>query len=101
VTTQAKAALWVGIVLIVAMSLYPPWLMFTTSASSGATISGYTAVYTKGYAPLFTPPEGYGMVVDLSRLVVQWVVVAAITLGLVLTLNQKPETTPNTGTATV
>jgi hypothetical protein len=104
-TTQAKTALWVGIVIIVAMSLFPPWVVFQTSSSRGVVYSGYTVVYSKGYAPLFMPPESYNSFVDLSRLVVQWVIVAAITLGLVVTLNQKPEApgeptpTPDTGPA--
>ena len=77
-------------VVVVAMGLFPPWLAFSTSASRGVDITGYPAVYAKGYSPLFLPPEGPGVFVDLSRLLVQWVIVAAVTLGLVVTYNTRP-----------
>jgi hypothetical protein len=88
----ALIALWVGVGLMLLMGLYPPWVVYTYRTGdmpmSGGPLSSY------GHAFLFNPPwtlgsrPGQYAFVDLSRLIVQWVVVASVTVALVLTLNR-------------
>src|SRR5262245_20208755 len=89
-TDRAMRSLWVGIAIVVLMGLFPPWVESRTSSSS-LPHTGYTAFYSRGYSFLFAPPtENSAAFIDLSRLMVQWVIVAAITLGLVAALNRTP-----------
>src|SRR5215207_2477989 len=89
-TDRAMRALWVGIAIIVLMGLFPPWIESRTSSSSNP-MTGYTAFYSRGYSFFFTPPtESFAAFIDLSRLVVQWGIVAAITVGVVMALNRTP-----------
>jgi len=63
--TQLKV-LWVGIGIIVLMGLFPP------------TTRGYNFVLERGD-------------ISLSRLLIQWVIVAAITAGFIYSLKVDPE----------
>jgi hypothetical protein len=63
--TQLKV-LWVGIGIIVLMGLFPP------------TTRGYNFVLKRGD-------------ISLSRLLIQWVIVAAITAGFIYSLKVDPE----------
>lgn len=102
-----KIALWVGIAVFVAVGLYPPWVKVVESGP-------HKGKYDLGYGLIFDPPpyiksvsteqsdkfdfssvEDYmrekekditPVQIDLTRLLIQWVVVAVITLGLILTL---------------
>ena len=87
---RAICVLWLGIAVIVAMGLYPPWAICHSSTTkwSDGKQEGYTAVFFYGYRFLFDPPTTGSGFVDLSRLTVQWVIVAVITLGVVLTVNR-------------
>jgi hypothetical protein len=66
--TRRKAIIWVCALLIVATSLYPPW------------IAGVNQI-NEGYGWLFRPPIAIAHV-DLSRLLIPWVMIAAIGAGL-------------------
>jgi hypothetical protein len=91
-TGRAIGALWIGIAIVVVMGLFPPWIESRTMVVTNDKIAyAYTAFFSRGHSFLFAPPTGKDKVfVDLSRLVLQWVMVAAITLGVVATLNRTP-----------
>lgn len=83
-------------VVFIAMGLYPPWTYtvdYAESSSIGGGSSRSSEVHSKkpaGYALIVAPPtpeqEGarFGVRLDISRLVVQWIVLAAATGGAVL-----------------
>ena len=83
---KQKICLWIGIAVIVLMSLFPPWLY---------TQARITEVQTNaGYHFLLTPPQpqgevGYGIHLDMSRLFVQWIVIIAIAAGLIVSFQEK------------
>lgn len=64
-----KLWLWLGILVIVAMGLYPPWKLITETPTS--------------FGFLYAPPPGQ-VKLDYSRLSVEWVMAAVVTFGLVL-----------------
>ncbi len=79
---KQKICLWLGICLIVLIGLFPPWVR------GGTLLTPNDA----GYHFIFTPPKVRSMEcsrIDISRLFVQWVMVASITGGLVTTLKDK------------
>ena len=71
-----KTVLVVGAFLVAVAGLFPPWL-YTFSAS------GIHSEKNAGYALILTPParegksEPYGIRLDSSRLVIEWVCIAA------------------------
>lgn len=79
-------SLWVGIVIIVLMGLFPPWFFMTVSSRSGM---GYRRATNYKF---ITPRPRSGNIeaeIDFSLLCIQWVIVAAITTGLVVTFKDK------------
>jgi hypothetical protein len=68
-----KPIIWIGIGIFVAMGLFPPWI----------TAEGYF----RGY--MFVINNYSYLRVDISRLSVQWIIVAVITGGLFLTFQEK------------
>jgi len=79
--------LWLGIIVIVLMCLYPPWVQISRLPSSN--IKGTTPA---GYAFLWQPPEisrYSGIAIDFPRLLLQCFIVAVITGGLLVTLKEK------------
>ena len=84
-----KIVLWIGILVIVAMAVYPPWQRTIDRTSIKKTVR-------LDYAPIFDPPEidvgwgsYYGLYVDFARLSIQWGLVALITGALMWTLPSK------------
>jgi len=78
----------VGVVLFVLMGLFPPWT-YTLDAPS------VHREKPAGYALIISPPgpekhaPAYGVRIDISRLIVQWLVLAAATgLGVYMTRTQ-------------
>ena len=91
--TAQKAALGIGVVAIVLMGIFPPWnLTFDLHSESG----GVHSTNPAGYAPIYEPPKPpetpqwsfpvYTVSIDVSRLMIQWAIVGAVTGGLVLIL---------------
>jgi len=81
-----KIVLYIGLLLILAMSAYPPWLSIETKTT------------TPFYSDTITRPGSYGfilapplqaVVIDLRRLGVQLVAVSIITVGLTVSLMDK------------
>jgi hypothetical protein len=64
-----KLFLWLGIFIIVAMGLYPPWKFITETPTS--------------FGFLYAPPPGQ-VKLDYTRLSVEWVMAAVVTFGLVV-----------------
>jgi hypothetical protein len=69
--------LWIGIAVIVVMGIFPPWMK---------SIQG--AIKQNGYDFILAPPEIYCHI-NTPRLYVQWIMVAVITCGFVVTLADK------------
>ena len=65
-----KLFLWVGILAIVAMGIYPPWKFFNETPTS--------------FAFLYAPPPGQ-VKLDYSRLLVEWCLAGFVTAGLIAT----------------
>jgi len=82
---KQKICLWVGIVAIVVMGLFPPWVF----------LYGEKA-YAGPYGWIGTSPSWLGSgtkcnFVDLHRLGIQYFVVAVVTSGLIITLKDKKD----------
>lgn len=93
---RKNLALWLGILVIVGMGIYPPWKMtFSVSQSDGS----MKTVRPFGYAPLWQPPSQpgekewayWGRSIDYNRLGLQWGLVALVTAGLMYTLPRRSE----------
>jgi len=96
--------LWIGIGLIVLMGLFPP---FITDSKIKMSFGYEPAKYVRGYAFFFSDeiPERsrrYNETdvdyredafvpahIDITRLLIQWVLVTVITISLVITLKDK------------
>jgi hypothetical protein len=91
---KQKVVVWVGVLLIVAMGAYPPWVR-TGIAVKDLRLQEYT------YAWIFRPPmpvnremdEGLTLAtavsIDIPRLLVQWATVAFGALGVAWSLRQR------------
>ena len=77
-----KLFLWWGIIAFVVMGICPPWVYKVE-------IGNVASTRDAGYYPIIAPPKPsqalWHSCIDLSRLCVQWAIVAAVTCGLVLT----------------
>jgi len=85
---KPKICLWIGIAVIVAMGIYPPWLYTFTA-------QGVNSRENAGYNCILTPPQPkediapYGIILDIPRLCLQWVIIAIVTGGLIVTFKDK------------
>ncbi len=90
---KQKICLWVGIVAIVVMGLFPPWVLEYEKQNIVGSWEGrrYEYRYTTepgSYSWIGTPPAR-AKFVDLYRLGIQYFVVAVVTAGLIITLRDK------------
>ena len=85
---RQKISLWVGITVFVLMGLFPPWYR-TTRVRAGVRT---TTTYYDNYSLLWHPPRGGKL--DTHRLYVQWIIVAVVTGGLMLTFHGSKATKP-------
>jgi len=74
---KQKICLWVGIAVIVVMGIFPPLV-----------ISIQGAIEQQGYGFILIPPEKYCHI-NTSRLYVQWIMVAVVTGGFIVTFKDK------------
>src|SRR5882672_10473622 len=99
-----KSVLWLAIVGAVAMGLLPPW-----KYTSDFKIDDFSdhSERAAGYAPLWNPPAlarnpildhptnhryaylGSGIRLDMTRLAVQWIVLACLAAGAFVTLHRR------------
>ena len=82
---KQKTILWIGVLAIVGMCLFPPWVRVTRI--SGATVrEGY------GYHCIFTPPPRYARswspYLDRSRLIIQCLAVGLLTATGIVTVKK-------------
>lgn len=79
-------AVWVGIVLVVLMGVFPPWNRVSEAPA-------YHLERSAGYAPVFLPPLDllrYSHIqVNVRRLLVQWGAVAIATIAIVWALRDE------------
>ena len=97
--TQLKV-LWIGIGIFVLMGLFPPWTLQLTSTST-LTLSIDQKQWLAGqqsstYKFLLTPPKLMRAAkivvpfqIDVCKLGVQWAMIAVVTGGLLVTLQDK------------
>lgn len=81
-----KIILWIGILLLVAMTLFPPWRAVSNPP-------GYDVTQSIGYGIFMRPPRsplGYEsyVVINYGRLFLQWAGLAVIT-GFIMWLARK------------
>ena len=69
--------LWIGIILIVLMGLFPPWTLILEGS-----------VGTLGYAFILSRPRKICNI-NTSLLFAQWIMVAVVTGGLIITFKDK------------
>ncbi len=75
---KQKIFLWIGIVFIVLMGVFPPWMV--TGGAQGC--------FPMGYSFILNPPDKLCRI-DASHLCIQWVMVTVITAGLIVTFKDK------------
>lgn len=83
---KAKLLVWLGVVFIVGLSVFPHYLC--TKVGSG----GIWKQKRIGRHFLFASPKsepGIQYSIDISRLQIEWVIVSAITIGAVFTFKDK------------
>ena len=92
---KQKICLWIGIVFIVVMGLFPPWYRVVERPRDGTKI--YSR-YPAAYCCIFSPPNirggnflGNTYKIDFARLAIQYFVVAVVTAGLIITLRDKKD----------
>ena len=102
-SNKQLAVLWIGIVLIVLMCLFPPWVIFREGFAYGKGRHRMSLRTSLGYRCLIWPPKAkvikdepwnsYGRYhLDISRLIVQCVAVALLTTVGIYTLRPKQRT---------
>lgn len=81
-------ALWIGVAAVVILGLYPPWT--NDHPARGKKFIGYSAIFS----PAAKEFPGYGgqyhttaNSIDVTILLVEWVIIAVITGGLIVTLS--------------
>lgn len=100
-------SLWVGIIIIVVMSLFPPWVVNLKDyqINCGYDWIGTPPIYTwSSSEKIFRLPNGprpqdeyitkkhiVSKHIDISRLCFQWAIVGIITSGLLVTFKRYPE----------
>lgn len=85
---RQTTCLWAGIAVFVLMGLFPPWYVPPSSTPRSrdnyiqpvgwADFHRYQFFFTKNPGPI-----------DMPRLVIQWIIVAVVTGGLMLTFRRK------------
>lgn len=85
-----KIVLWIGVIIIVLMGLFPPWQhtcnvgMYDIHSEQPA---GYFFIASKPQAK--SESKYAGIEIDTSRLLIQWVIVATLTAAFLITFNTK------------
>ena len=73
---KQQKILRIGIIVMLLIGLFPPWIdtLYTEK---------YNAETPRGYSLLFSPPEAhthgaYGIKIDITRLVIQWLLAGGV-----------------------
>ena len=95
---RQKLVVYLGLSLILLSGLFPPWI----HTKSEINPRGGGAIYTEkasGYAFIFIPPDpepdrrywaASGVRLDIARLVVQWSIISALAIALMIALRSVP-----------
>jgi hypothetical protein len=75
--SQRAVVIWLAVAAIVLAAVFPPW---SQGVRAGLQIP-------LAYGPIWSPPNPAAQI-DLERLIIEWVLVGAVTGGLLLTLEQ-------------
>jgi len=104
-----KKIIAVGIIIGALMGLYPPWTINTTNNYNIFQRTEITRTESKTYSWIFDPPKIYSgdtvnTAIDLTRLILQWIILGAITIGALIFIkntnsNNTNEKKPNTPTS--
>lgn len=82
-----------GILVIVLMGLYPPWLYTRSHAFSYSEIpAGYSFILSAP-KPEYSSSE-YGVKIDIPRLFIQWVLVVAAMGAVILFVKKEEKNSP-------
>ena len=90
-----KSVLKWGLIAVALLGLFPPWL-YTVERSGTRDSSGAHSTTDAGYHFILTPPaarqqrDEHGVRLDVARLIIEWVCVAALTVCTQLILSAKP-----------
>lgn len=86
---KQKIALLIGIFMIVAMGLCPPWRVET---GKRFIVDEYSPskIVSGGYAFLFDPPKN-ATGLDLARLFVQWATTSVLTAAAVIVVSRRKD----------
>jgi hypothetical protein len=71
---KQRKILLIGLAVFLLIGLYPPWTETYYSAK-------YNSEQPKGYSLIFSPPTTYlpqGIKIDVTRLVVQWILAGGV-----------------------
>jgi hypothetical protein len=88
--SMKRPIITIGIIVFIIMGLFPPW-KYTLNAQ------GIHIEKPAGYALIIYPPkpeiiaEAYGVRVDISRLVIQWIILAVATGGALFITNKQKQ----------
>ena len=88
-----RLVVMIGIALIVFMGLFPPWThTYKARTTYSEEPAGYSFIASPPRPKRINPWYGYGIKIDISRLLIQWVVViTASGCGVLLTNKRKDE----------
>ena len=86
--TKQKVALWTGIIIVVIMGLFPPWLHTRIIDVIGAL---EVRTYYYDYPFILNAPQGNMLGkthLDFKRLIIQWIIIAIIVGGFMKTFSK-------------
>lgn len=109
--TKQRLVIWIGVLLVVASGVYPPWIRVGVIEHAGSNDAVRYEVRQYVYGPIFRPPAAVGQIredepdlgllaggmadalnwtihLDLERLIVQWATVCFAVFGLELVLRK-------------
>ena len=72
--------LWIGVALVLAMAIFPPW--------EHRPVLRYAMTAPAGYSWIFLPPKLDNVRVDITRLGIQWFAVAVVVGAAIVTLHR-------------
>ena len=89
-TLLQRIAIGTGVIAFATLGLFPPWDQADILALASLTQTDLTEwpTQTAGRHLIFSPPGGLDPRLAVDRLTVEWLIVAAITIGSVLILKQ-------------
>lgn len=94
--TKQRKFLWVGLIVFLLSGIFPPWVQVF---NDGRTY----CEKDQGYSFLMNPPEvrfdsatyamwykmQFSMKIDITRLVIQWIIILVLFSGIIISLKQK------------